>query len=287
MNWLLNNPQVIVIFLIAGGSILQWVFKTIAEQKAARQRRLQIEQQELEALRTGRQQSPPMGVPAEFSREAELAELRRRAQARAEQSPREERVDPGIPQPSPQTSQQPNPLEILLGLPPGSTTGGTVPPRGGKSRDIAAERRKRREARAGSSRPAPSSNPNRPDNVRSDTQRRDNQSSEDKFSDASRAERIRSQNEERVRTDKIRREQDRRDTARSEAAQQQRIAAAHAATEIASPTPQTLSNAPRRTSPIKVQSLPNTRASWRQALIVNEILNKPLALRTDADRGIL
>jgi hypothetical protein len=36
-----------------------------------------------------------------------------------------------------------------------------------------------------------------------------------------------------------------------------------------------------------VQSLPNSRASWRQALIVNEILNKPLALRDDSDRGML
>ncbi|MBY0112730.1 MAG: hypothetical protein K2Y21_07910 [Phycisphaerales bacterium] len=285
MNWLLNNPQIFVFFAIAAFSVLQWILKTVASQQAARQRRLQIEQQELEALRTGRQAAPPMGVPAEFSREAELAELRRRAQARAEQSSREERVDPGMPSPTP--TQQPNPLEILLGLPPGSTTGGTIPPRGGKSRDIAAERRKRREARAGTSRPTPTSNPNRSDNVRSDTQRRDNQSSQDKFSDETRAERVRTQNQERLRVDKIRREQDRRDTASAAAAQQQRIAAAHAATEVASPTPQTLSNAPRRTSPIKLKSLPNSRASWRQALIVNEILNKPLALRTDADRGIL
>lgn len=285
MGWLLNNPQIIVVLLIFGGSALQWLLKTIAEQKAARQRQLEIEQRELELLRTGREPAPPMGVPVEFSREAELAELRRRAQARAEQSSREERVDPGMPMPQP--TAQPNPLEILLGLPPGSTSGGTVPPRSGKSRDIAAERRKRREARAAGNRPAPATEYNSPENVRSDTQRRDNQSDQDKFSDASRAERVRSQNQERLRVDKIRREQDRRDTARSEAAQQKRIAAAHAATEIASPTPQTLSNAPRRTSPIKVQSLPNTRASWRQALIVNEILNKPLALRTDADRGIL
>ncbi len=285
MGWLLNNPQIIVVLLIFGGSALQWLLKTIAEQKAARQRQLEIEQRELESLRTGREPAPPMGVPAEFSREAELAELRRRAQARAEQSSREERVDPGMPMPQP--TSQPNPLEVLLGLPPGSTSGGTIPPRSGRNRDVAAERRKRREARAGTTRPAPTPSQSRPDNVRSDTQRRDNQSDQDKFSDASRAERVRSQNEERVRVDKIRREQDRRDTARSEAAQQKRIAAAHAATEIASPTPQTLSNAPRRTSPIKVQSLPNSRASWRQALIVNEILNKPLALRDDSDRGML
>jgi hypothetical protein len=278
VGWLLNNPQVIVVLLIFGGSALQWLLKTIAEQKAARQRQLEIEQRELELLRTGREAAPPMGVPREFSREAELAELRRRAQARA---------DPGMPMPTGQPAGQPNPLEILLGLPPGSTSGGTVPPRSPRNRDIAAERRKRRETRGGTNRPAPTSSQNRPDNVRSDTQRLDIQSDQDKFSDASRAERVRSQNEERARVDKIRREQDRRDTARSEAAQQRRIAAAHAATEIASPTPQTLSNAPRRTSPIKVQSLPNSRASWRQALIVNEILNKPLALRSDADRGIL
>ncbi|HEX8878033.1 MAG TPA: hypothetical protein VF777_14890 [Phycisphaerales bacterium] len=280
MNFLLNNMQLVVILLVVGGSMLQWIFKTLAEQRAVRRARLEMQQRELEALRTGREPAPPMGVPAEFSREAELEELRRRAQARAEQASREERVDPGMPMPQP---TQPNPLEILLGLPPGSTSGGTVPPRGGKARDIAAERRKRREART----PNRSAPANRADNVRSDTQRRDNQSSQDKFSDETRAERVRTQNEERLRVDKIRREQDRRDTARSEAAQQQRIAAAHAATEIASPTPQTLSNAPRRTSPIKVQSLPNSRASWRQALIVNEILNKPLALRDDSDRGML
>ncbi len=285
MSWLFNNPQIFVVLLVVGGSFLQWLFKTIAEQKAGRQQRLEAEQRELEALRTGREPSSPMGVPSEFSREAELDELRRRALARAEQTAREGRVDPGMPMPQP---TQPNPLEVLLGLPPGSTTGGTIPPRGGKPRDIAAERRKRREARAGTNRPAPTtSSQNRPDNVRSDTQRRDNQSSQDKFSDESRAERVRAQNQERLRIDKIRREQDRRETARSEAAQQKRIAEAHAATEIASPTPQTLSNAPRRTSPIQVTSLPKNRASWRQALIVNEILNKPLALRTDADRGIL
>jgi hypothetical protein len=287
VGWLLNNPQVIVVLLIFGGSALQWLLKTIAEQRAARQRKLEIDQRELESLRTGREAAPPMGVPAEFSREAELAELRRRAQARAERTSGEDRVDPGMPMPTGQRTEQPNQLEILFGLPPGSTSGGTVPQRSPRNRDIAAERRKRRETRAGTSRPAPTSSQNRPDNVRSDTQRRDNQSDQDKFSDASRAERVRSQNEERVRADKIRREQDRRDTARSEAAQQKRIAAAHAATEIASPTPQTLSNAPRRTGPIKVQSLPNSRASWRQALIVNEILNKPLALRDDSDRGML
>jgi hypothetical protein len=275
VNWLLSNPHLIVGLLVILGSVAQWIMKTVAEQKAARRARLEFEQRELEALRTGREQPKPMGVPAEFSREAELDELHRRAQARAEQSSRQERVDAGSTMPSPAPGQQPNPLEILLGLPPGSTSGGTVPPRGGKARDIAAERRKRREARAGTNRPAPSPS-------RSDTQ-----SSQDKFSDEKRAERARAQNRERLRVDKIRREQDRRDTANAAAAQQQRIAAAHAATEVASPTPQPTSNTARRSSPITVQRVPNSRASWRQALIVNEILNKPLALRTDADRGIL
>lgn len=259
MGWLLNNPQIIVVFLIAGGSVLQWLLKTIAEQQAARRARVEQEQRELEALRTGREPAPPMGVPAEFSREAELEELRRRAQARAEQSSREERVDPGMPMPQP---TQPNPLEVLLGLPPGSTSGGTVPPRTSRGRDIAAERRKRQQGRGA---PAPRS-----------------ESGQVQAEAAAKAARIKAR-EQQKRAEKARREQAEQE-ARAAQAQQARAAQATAAAE----KQRTQATAPKPARPtIAVGGIPNSRASWRQALIVNEILNKPLALRTDADRGIL
>lgn len=264
MGWLLNNPQVIVVLLIFGGSFLQWLLKTLAEQKAARQRQAEAEQRELEALRTGREPAPPMGVPAEFSREAELAELRRRAQARAEQSARQDRIDPGMPMPQPtgQPAGQPNPLEILLGLPPGSTSGGTVPPRTGRSRDIAAERRKRQQSRSTSIPQA--------------------ESGDDRGTAEARAVRMKAR-EQQKRADRARREQTELE-ARAARAQQARADQATAAAE----KQRDLATAPRAPrAAVAVGGLPNTRASWRQALIVSEILNKPLALRTDADRGIL
>lgn len=120
--------QLIVILIVVGFSVAQGIYKYLAEQAEKRRKHQALQRQEMELLRTGRSAAPSeQSAPSdpETRRREELAELRRRAQARREpQSSPQQQIDPQ----QPKKSRTPNPLEVLLGLPPGSTSGGTVSP---------------------------------------------------------------------------------------------------------------------------------------------------------------
>jgi hypothetical protein len=119
------TTQIIFILIFVGFSVAQGLFKYLSAQAEKRRQQQSQQRSELELLRTGRtaevsEQSSP--IDSDARRREELAELRRRAQARREP---EAEVD------SPRHSERSNtatPLEILLGLPPGTTSGGTAPP---------------------------------------------------------------------------------------------------------------------------------------------------------------
>ncbi|MGH7242235.1 MAG: hypothetical protein ACREJD_02320 [Phycisphaerales bacterium] len=150
--------QLIAVLIFVGASVAQGLFKYLAAQ--AEKRRVQQAQQrsELEILRTGRtSQAMPKAEAAdgEARRREELAELRRRAAARREPQ------TSAPTQPQKQQTNRPTaatPLEILLGLPPGATSGGTVSPSARTSRppksrpakgvnDPEAKRRRREQQR--------------------------------------------------------------------------------------------------------------------------------------------
>ena len=152
------NP-LIVVLLVVGFSILRWVVEQVG---AAAKKRKEMQEQsvrEHEALRTGREQGRsfqeqfaeiPEAQSPESRRAQELADLRRRAAARRRGAPGAENPQSASAQ-SPRNTQQPNPLEVLLGLPPGATSGTIVPspPRKqaqtSRKRDEESRRRAQRE----------------------------------------------------------------------------------------------------------------------------------------------
>jgi len=125
-----NRYQLIGLLIVVGFSLISWIFRKLNEQAQKKRARDMIEQRKLEMLRTGRDPNE-VAVSAEVSeqaerqreiaarREAQLAELRRRAQARqqGEASP------PVAPPVGPSVATMRGPVLRI----PGST-GPTVPP---------------------------------------------------------------------------------------------------------------------------------------------------------------
>ena len=225
-----------------GFSFLQWLFKHLAAQ--AEKRRVQQAQQraDLDLLRTGRaadasEQSSP--IDSDARRREELAELRRRAQARRE--------------PESGTSEQQGrptgatPLEILLGLPPGTTSGGTVSPKSTRS--------------SGTPRPSTLTAPTK------SRQQKDR---------ADREAKRRKQEQARLRAEQaaasIRRQQEIADlqarTAAQTSAVNQRL--------LRDAKPVTAGHAPLGT----IGVVPRSPAEWRRAIAMNEVLSKPVSLRS-------
>ena len=225
-----------------GFSFLQWLFKHLAAQ--AEKRRVQQAQQraDLDLLRTGRaadasEQSSP--IDSDARRREELAELRRRAQARRE--------------PESGTSEQQGrptgatPLEILLGLPPGTTSGGTVSPKSTRS--------------SGTPRPSTLTAPTK------SRQQKDR---------ADREAKRRKQEQARLRAEQaaasIRRQQEIADlqarTAAQTSAVNQRL--------LRDAKPVTAGHATLGT----VGVVPRSPAEWRRAIAMNEVLSKPVSLRS-------
>ncbi|MFO0859428.1 MAG: hypothetical protein U0570_02645 [Phycisphaerales bacterium] len=114
------------ILIVVGFNLIGWLIKKAGEQAEKRRRDIARKSAEMEALRTGRATEtaqPERMDDSDQRRRQELAELRRRAAAR-----REPTTSRGSVQ-QPTGTSAPSPLEILLNLPPGSTSGGTVSPR--------------------------------------------------------------------------------------------------------------------------------------------------------------
>ncbi|MBX3388311.1 MAG: hypothetical protein KF691_02520 [Phycisphaeraceae bacterium] len=235
------------ILIVAGFSFLQWLFKVLAAQ--AEKRRFQHAQQraELEMLRTGKSvesSDEPEARPSpardnEDRRRQELAELRRRAAARR------------TPQPQSQTQAQtqtpkstrppaPNPLEILLGLPPGTTTGGTISP--------------------SPARTLPPSQP-RPVSSRTDSEAK----------------------KRRLAQQRIRAQQLAAEAKRNQERLEQQARAARAAASAATVEQRLLRAAqPVPASPAISHSfgmVPRSARDWRRAIVMNEILSKPVSIR--------
>lgn len=147
------TTQLIFILIVVGFSVVQAIYKHLAEQAEKRRKQQAVQREEMELLRTGRSGAPTeQSSPSdpEARRREELIELRRRAQARREpQPPTQHQAEQQRPAKSGQAAA--NPLEILLGLPPGSTSGGTVSPspartpRPQKDRGDAQSKRRRQE----------------------------------------------------------------------------------------------------------------------------------------------
>lgn len=99
----MNNPnyiQLIILLLFVGFSVVSWVIRKLQEQSQVRRIQTERERRELEMLRTGRAlepETPPVATGADSDRlrdlaarrQAQLQELRRRAQerTRAERGP--------------------------------------------------------------------------------------------------------------------------------------------------------------------------------------------------------
>lgn len=239
------TTQILFLLVVVGFSFLQWLFKHLAAQ--AEKRRVQQAQQraDLDLLRTGRaadasEQSSP--IDSDARRREELAELRRRAQARRE--------------PESGTSEQQGrptgatPLEILLGLPPGTTSGGTISPKSTRS--------------SGTPRP---STLNAPTKSRQQKDRGDREAKR------------RKQEQARLRAEQaaasIRRQQE-------IASLQARTARAAAQTSavnqrlLRDAKPVTAGHATLGT----VGVVPRSPAEWRRAIAMNEVLSKPVSLRS-------
>lgn len=118
-----NYIQIIVLLLFVGFSVLSWVFRKLQEQAQVRRVQMERERRQMEMLRTGKpgENEPPPAAPTSDAerlrdlaarRQAQLQELRRRAQERV-------RAGQGRPQ---QPSREPPPLIFIPG-----TTGPTVP----------------------------------------------------------------------------------------------------------------------------------------------------------------
>ncbi|MBX3379827.1 MAG: hypothetical protein KF805_07010 [Phycisphaeraceae bacterium] len=232
------------ILLVAGFSFVQWLFKHLAAQ--AEKRRLQQAQQrhDLEMLRTGRNtedSEPAAPIDSQARRREELAELRRRAAAR--RGPRTEAQPPR----SSGGSNTATPLEILLGLPPGATTGGTVSPS---------------RARAP-----------RPEKLRAAQQQSQGQFQEQEQSDREEKRRRQAQ---RLRAEKaaadLRRKQEqfelRAQTARAAQAKEfeQRLLRDSKAISARGPLG-------------TIGVVPRNAAEWRRAIAMNEVLGKPVSMR--------
>jgi len=236
------TTQILFLLVVVGFSFLQWLFKHLAAQ--AEKRRVQQAQQraDLDLLRTGRaadasEQSSP--IDSDARRREELAELRRRAQARRE--------------PESGTSEQQGrptgatPLEILLGLPPGTTSGGTVSPKSTRS--------------SGTPRPSTLTAPTK------SRQQKDR---------ADREAKRRKQEQARLRAEQaaasIRRQQEIADlqarTAAQTSAVNQRL--------LRDAKPVTAGHATLGT----VGVVPRSPAEWRRAIAMNEVLSKPVSLRS-------
>jgi len=236
------TTQILFLLVVVGFSFLQWLFKHLAAQ--AEKRRVQQAQQraDLDLLRTGRaadasEQSSP--IDSDARRREELAELRRRAQARRE--------------PESGTSEQQGrptgatPLEILLGLPPGTTSGGTISPKSTRS--------------SGTPRP---STLNAPTKSRQQKDRGDREAKR------------RKQEQARLRAEQaaasIRRQQEIADlqarTAAQTSAVNQRL--------LRDAKPVTAGHATLGT----VGVVPRSPAEWRRAIAMNEVLSKPVSLRS-------
>lgn len=239
------------ILVVAGLSFVQWLFKHLAAQ--AEKRRLQQAQQraELEMLRTGKniessdeaEPRPGRARDNEERRREELAELRRRATARRTpqtqaQPPQQTKVQGQVESqsqtPKPSRSPAPNPLEILLGLPPGTMTGGTVSP-----------------APARTPRPRP--------------QRNDAESKK-----------------RRIEQQRLRAQQLAAEAKRNQQRLEQQARAARAASAAA--LEQRLLNEAKAASSLQsarasIGIAPRSAAEWRRAIVMNEILSKPVSLR--------
>lgn len=238
------TTQILVILVVVGFSALQWLFKHLAAQ--AEKRRLQQAKQraELDMLRTGRtteasEQSSP--IDSDARRREELAELRRRAQARREpeNSPTEQTNRPSTA----------TPLEILLGLPPGTTSGGTVSPT-----------------------PSRGSGTPRPSTLTAPTKSRQQKDRSDR--EAKR----RKQEQQRLRAEQsaasIRRQKEIADLqARTARAAAMSGAVDQRLLRDAKP----IANDPSALRAIGI--VPRNAAEWRRAIAMNEVLAKPVSLR--------
>lgn len=243
------TSQILLILVVVGFSFLQWLFKHLSAQ--AEKRRVQQAQQraELDMLRTGRTAEPTeRSAPADSDarRREELAELRRRAQARREPQAEVQTT----PSEQPTRPTQATPLEILLGLPPGTTSGGTVSP----------------TSKRGTGTPRPSTL-NAPTKSRQQKERGDPEA------------RRRKQEQQRLRAEQtaasIRRQQEIADlkarTARAAAAQ-------------ASAVDQRLLRDAKpvgggRSTLDTIGVVPRNGTEWRRAIAMNEVLAKPISLR--------
>jgi len=236
------TTQILFLLVVVGFSFLQWLFKHLAAQ--AEKRRVQQAQQraDLDLLRTGRaadasEQSSP--IDSDARRREELAELRRRAQARREP---ESGTSEHQGRPTGAT-----PLEILLGLPPGTTSGGTVSPKSTRS--------------SGTPRPSTLTAPTK------SRQQKDR---------ADREAKRRKQEQARLRAEQaaasIRRQQEIADlqarTAAQTSAVNQRL--------LRDAKPVTAGHAPLGT----IGVVPRSPAEWRRAIAMNEVLSKPVSLRS-------
>lgn len=243
--------QLIFVLVVVGFSVLKWLFQQISAQAEKRRRQQAIDRDELEALRTGRDPSPKADTAAaeqdsrdqEARRREELAELRRRAAARRGspgQAPRQAKTSAGA---------APSALEVLLGLPPGTTTGGTVSP----------------VPRPMSKSPVPVGKAGARDPERQ--AKRLEQQKRRAQAEAAEARR---------------RQQEQENKARAQRA----IAEAAALTQARALDDRLLQSArPVRPaapagSPLSgLGTVPRNAGEWRRAIIMNEILNQPLSLR--------
>ncbi len=254
--------QLIFVLAVVGFSFLRWLFQQIAAQTEKRRQQQAIERDQLEALRTGRapsvqaqsdtQSAEQEAFETEARRREELAELRRRAAARrgALKSGPQVRVPGG---------QAPSPLEILLGLPPGATTGGTVSPR-----------------------PRPTSRTQVPptgrkaDGVMTDPEkqaRRWEQQKRRAEAEAAAAEaRRRQEGQERRARERVQRE--------AMVSGDSAMSQARAIDERLLKTAKPVAQVPRTGGTMAgIGTVPRHAAEWRRAIIMNEILNRPLSLR--------
>ena len=240
----------IFILIVAGFSFLQWLFKHLAAQAEKRRQQQAQQRSELELLRTGRaadvsEQSSP--IDSDARRREELAELRRRAQARREP---EAQVD--SPRPSERASTA-TPLEILLGLPPGTTSGGTVSPTSSRA-----------------PRTARPSTLNAPTKSRPQKERGDPEAKR------------RRQEQQRLRAQQ----------SAAEARRQQEILdlqmrTARAAAQAGVVDQRLLRDAKPigggRSAPGTIGVVPRSASEWRRAIAMNEVLAKPISLRSAGD----
>lgn len=236
------------ILIVAGFSFLQWLFKHLSAQAEKRRQQQAQQRAELDLLRTGRtadisEHSSP--IDSDARRREELAELRRRAQARRE-------PEAG---PSEQTSRHTaaTPIEILLGLPPGTTSGGTVAP-----------------APSRASRTPRPSTLDAPTKSRSQKERGDPEA------------RRRRQEQQRLRAEQaaaaVRRQQEIADLqARTARAAARGAAVTGAVDQRLLRDAKSITNS--RDGRGVTGFVPRNAVEWRRAIAMNEVLTKPLSLR--------